>query len=319
MTRLPWRLRRLVRNPVIAKDGLSRVRSWRAPAAMAVYLGLLGLFAYLVFALQLGTSGGTPGFAQVGRTAFTVLAVVQLALVCLFAPAVAAGAISGEQERQTLDVLLVSSMTPFGIVWGKLVASVAFILLLITVALPVFATVFLFGGIDLGQFLISQLLTVMTALTVGAVSLFLSAFLRRTLAATVVAYGLAFAGTAGTLVIGTALTAIVAAQRALGGGAGAADPHPLLLINPVYAMVDALQNLPGGPVPLARIPALLVLSPAGSASGGGPAVEPWVATVVVQAILVVLSVLGAVRVLRGRRVPRSDRWPLESGVELQSR
>jgi ABC-type transport system involved in multi-copper enzyme maturation permease subunit len=195
-------------------------------------------------------------------------------------------------------------MTPFGIVWGKLVASVAFILLLITVALPVFATVFLFGGIDLGQFLISQLLTVMTALAVGAVSLFLSAFLRRTLAATVVAYGLAFAGTAGTLVIGTTLTAIAAAQRALGGGAGGAVyPHPLLLINPIYAMVDALQNLPGGgPVPLARIPALLALSPTGSTGGGGPAVEPWVATVVVQAVLVVLSVLGAVRVLRGRRV-----------------
>jgi ABC-type transport system involved in multi-copper enzyme maturation permease subunit len=305
MMRLPWRLRRLVRNPVIAKDGLSRVRSWRAPAAMAVYLGLLGLFAYLVFALQLGTSAGAQGFAQVGRTAFTVLAVVQLALVCLFAPAVAAGAISGERERQTLDVLLVSSMTPFGIVWGKLVASVAFILLLITVALPVFATVFLFGGIDLGQFLISQILTVMTALAAGAVSLFLSAILRRTLAATVVAYGLAFAGTAGTLAIGTALTAIAAAQRALGGGgggSGAVDPHPLLLINPIYAMADALENFPGGPVPLAKIPALLVLSPAGSASAGGPAVEPWVATVVVQAVLVVLSVLGAVRVLRGRRV-----------------
>jgi ABC-type transport system involved in multi-copper enzyme maturation permease subunit len=287
---------------VIAKDGLSRVRSWRAPAAMAVYLGLLGLFAYLVFALQLGTSGGALGFAQVGRTAFTVLAVAQLALVCLFAPAVAAGAISGERERQTLDVLVVSSMTPFGIVWGKLVASVAFILLLITVALPVFATVFLFGGIDLGQFLISQLLTVTTALAVGSVSLFLSAFLRRTLAATVVAYGLAFAGTAGTLLVGTALTAITAAQRALAGGGGAAaDPHPLLLINPIYAMVDVLQNFPGGPVPLAKVPALLVLSPQGSATAGGPAVEPWVATVVVQGILVVLSVLGAVRVLRGSR------------------
>jgi hypothetical protein len=297
-------LRRLVRNPVIVKDGLSRVRSWRAPAGMAVYLGLLGLFAYLIFAVQLGTSGSPPGFAQVGRTAFTALAVVQLALICLFAPAVAAGAISGERERQTLDVLLVSSMTPFAVVWGKLVASVAFILLLITVALPVFATVFLFGGIDLGQFLISQLLTATTALAVGAVSLFLSAFLRRTLAATVVAYGLAFAGTAGTLAIGAALTAIAAARWALAQGpGGAVAPHPLLLINPIYAIVDVLQDLPAAPVPLGKIMPLLVLSSPASASGGGPAVEPWVATVVVQAMLVVLSVLGAVRALGGGRVP----------------
>jgi ABC-type transport system involved in multi-copper enzyme maturation permease subunit len=302
---------------VIVKDGLSRVRSWRAPAGMAVYLSLLGLFAYLIFAVQLGTSSSPLGFAQVGRTAFTALAVVQLVLVCLFAPAVAAGAISGERERQTLDVLLVSSMTPFAIVWGKLVASVAFILLLITVALPVFATVFLFGGIDLEQFLISQLLTVTTALALGAVSLFLSAFLRRTLAATVVAYGLAFAGTAGTLAVGAALTAIAAARWALVlGPASPVAPHPLLLINPVYAMVDALQSLPVAPVPLLKVMPLLVLSSPASSSGGGPTVEPWVATVLVQAVLVVLCFLGAVRALRGRR-GRSDRRPLEARVELQ--
>jgi hypothetical protein len=295
------RLRRLVRNPVIIKDGLSRVRSWRAPAAMVLYLGLLGLFAYLVFAVQLGTPGGTLGYAQVGRNAFTALAVVQLALVCLFAPAVAAGAISGEHEHQTLDVLLVSSMTPFGIVWGKLVASVAFILLLITVALPVFATVFLFGGVDLGQFLVSQGLTVMTAIAVGAVSLFLSAFLRRTLVATVVAYGLAFAGTVGTLVVGTLLTAMTFVQRSPGPFAGgSAAPHPLLLLNPIYAMVSVLQSS-GGAVPLGRVPSLPMLSP-GSASGAGPTVEPWLATMLAQLVLVVLGVFGAIQVLRGRRM-----------------
>src|SRR5205807_2482648 len=187
-------------------------RSWRAPAAMGLYLGLLGLFAYLAFAVQVGTAGSQLGFAQIGRNVFTVLAVVQLALVCLFAPAVAAGAISGESERQTLDALLVSLMTPFAIVWGKLVTSVAYILLLIAVAVPLFATVFLFGGIDLGQFMVAQGLTVTTALGVGAVSLFFSAFMRRTLLATVVSYGLTFAGTVGTLVVGALLTAISGTQ-----------------------------------------------------------------------------------------------------------
>jgi ABC-type transport system involved in multi-copper enzyme maturation permease subunit len=271
---------------------------------MAVYLGLLGLFAYLAFAVQVGTSGSQLGFAQVGRNAFSVLAIVQLALVCLFAPAVAAGAISGEHERQTLDVLLVSSMTPFAIVWGKLVTSVAFILLLVAVAVPLFATVFLFGGVDLGQFLISQGLTATTALAVAAVSLFLSALARRTLVATVVAYGLTFAGTVGTLVVGTLLTAIAVTQR---GPApfvqGGPPPHPLLLVNPIYAIVTTLQSVPTGPVPLGSILPLLVLSPV-SRSGGGPVVDPWLATVVVQAALVTVSVLGTIRVLRGPRMAR---------------
>jgi len=296
-------LRRLVRNPVIVKDGLSRVRSWRAPAAMGLYLGLLGLFAYLAFAVQVGTAGSQLGFAQIGRNVFTVLAVVQLALVCLFAPAVAAGAISGESERQTLDVLLVSSMTPFAIVWGKLVTSVAYILLLISVAVPLFATVFLFGGIDLGQFMVTQVLTVTTALAVGAVSLFFSTFMRRTLLATVVAYGLTFAGTVGTLVIGALLTALEAVQRSGPSVPRSPAPHPLLLANPIFAMVTVLQTIPMGSVTLGKVLPLLVLSPA-SGSAFGPVVQPWLATVLVQAVLVTASVLGSVRMLRGRRILR---------------
>jgi ABC-type transport system involved in multi-copper enzyme maturation permease subunit len=299
---LTARLRRLAVNPLIVKDGLSRMRSWRAPAGIAVYLGLLGLFAWLFFALQLTSSQRAWGFAQVGSAVFTALAVVQLALVCLFTPAVAASAISGERERQTLDVLLVTCVSSFGIVWGKLVASVAFIVVLILAALPLFATVFLFGGIDATQFAVVQLLTVSTALAIGAVSLFLSTLFRRTLAATVMAYAVTFAGTAGTWVIGTILTQIVAVRALTRGGPGPTappDPHPLLFLNPIHAMTTVLQG--GGAMPLGRATRALILV-AGPIGTTGPRVEPWQTTVLAQLVLVVLAVAGTVQLLRGRRV-----------------
>jgi ABC-2 type transport system permease protein len=292
-----WSLRRLVRNPLIVKDGLTRMRSWRAPAIMALYLGLIGLFAWPVLSLQLSTVQRTWGLAQVGKTVFTALALVQLALVCLVGPGVAAGAISGERERQTLDVLLVSSMTPFGIVWGKLVASVAFLLLLIVVGLPIFATVFLFGGVDLQQFFVIQLLTVTTALAISAVSLFLSAFFRRTLVSTVFAYGLTFAGTVGAGAVGLLLTGITASRSVRPGAAP--DLHPLLLANPLAAMLTILQSPQVAPMPLGRTVQLLMLA-SGPPSVAGPALEAWQVTTVTELVLVLLSVLGTIQLLRGR-------------------
>ena len=294
-------LRHLVVNPLIVKDGLSRMRSWRAPAAIAVYLSLLGLFAWLVLTLQSSSSPRFYGYAQTGSTVFTALALVQLALVCLFTPGVAAGAISGERERQTLDVLLVSCASSFSIVWGKLVASVAFIVVLILAALPLFATVFLFGGIDAGQFLVIQLLTVTTAIATGAVSLFLSTLFRRTLAATVMSYALTGAATAGTWVLGTILTQI-ALVRTLARGpgpTGQTETYPLLYVNPIHAMTAVLQG--GGAIPLGRATQLFFLV-AGTPSTAGPRIEPWQATVLAQGGLVVVAVAATVALLRGRRV-----------------
>jgi ABC-type transport system involved in multi-copper enzyme maturation permease subunit len=291
-------LRRLVVNPLIVKDGLSRMRSWRAPAVIAVYLVMLGLFAWLAFSVQLGDGGLQRfyGFARVGSTVFTALAVVQLALVCLFTPGVAAGAISGERERQTLDVLLVSCVPSFSIVWGKLVASVAFIVLLILAALPLFAAVFLLGGIDASQFVVAQLVTVTTALTTGAVSLFLSALFRRTLAATVVAYGITFAATAGTWIVGTILTSAAAAQLRT----GPPPAHPLLWFNPIHAILTALQGGSGSVPGLGRVTTVYYIA-TGQTGPNAPAIEPWHLTVVAQLVVVVLGVIGTVWLLRERR------------------
>ena len=131
--------------------------------------------------------------------------------------------------------------------------------------------------------------------------------MRRTLLATVVAYGLTFAGTVGTLAIGGLLTSLEFLQRSPGPVVpGGPAPHPLLLANPIFAMVTALQTIPMGSVTLGKVLPLLVLSPA-SGSAFGPVVQPWLATVLVQAVLVTASVLGSVRVLRGRRILRTLR------------
>jgi ABC-2 type transport system permease protein len=305
---LTQRLLVLVDNPLIVKDGMSRMRSWRAPVVLTLYLGLLGAFGYTIFViLTVISPQNQAGSAQIGGDVFNALAFIQLSLVSLFAPALAAGAISGERERQTFDVLLVSRLTAAEIVWGKLIGSVAFMLLLILSALPLFAAVFLFGGIDIEQFVITQLLTVSTAVSIGAVSLFLSSVFRRTLPSTVVAYGVAFTGMVGTLVAG-ALFSFALQSRAPGGNLilSNTDAHPLLFANPFNSLAVVLTQASGAPMHVGRLLQLMFFI-SSSPSAAGPLIEPWQGTVLVQIVLIVLSIVGAVHLVQSRRAPTPAR------------
>lgn len=313
-------LRRLLYNPLFVSDGLARVRTWRAPFLIGLYLTVLGLVAFVQFATQQNMARyNGAGQIDVGSSVFTSVALVQLALVCVLAPGLASGAISGERERQTFDVLAASRMKPWHIVWGKLVTSIAFIVLLIVAALPVLGTVFLFGGIDFQQFLVSQLLTVTTALALAAVSLFISALVRRSLPSTVVAYALAMVGLVGSAVLGGLLTTMyLQVQMAVGGpGAGPIQPfaHPLLFVNPFTAMTALLQPSPVvGPVYLGRVVQIMMLG-SGPASTSGPLVEAWQASILIELLLVVLSVFGAIQALRG---PRALPWLTRSHAATPS-
>ena len=58
-------------NPLIVKDGISRMRSWRAPLAITLYLGLLGAFGYAIFTIQVMTEQYTRAISfQVGGYVF---------------------------------------------------------------------------------------------------------------------------------------------------------------------------------------------------------------------------------------------------------
>src|ERR1700737_466185 len=126
-----WRrLAEGIDNPIVVKEGVSRMRTWRAPVVATLYVSLIGAVGFACLTLGEaggGFSDGRPVAAVVGSQAFAAMAFFQLGLVCLFAPALAAGAISGERERQTLDGLLGSRGSAVGIVWGKLLPSVAYL------------------------------------------------------------------------------------------------------------------------------------------------------------------------------------------------
>ena len=190
-------------NPIVAKEYRSRMRTWKSPVAMMVYILLIGGLGFLVFSiLTSSNSSGVIGGSNYGQILFSVLVGFQVVLLTFVTPALTAGAISSERERQTLDLLFVTRIPPFSIIWGKLLASMSFVFLLLILSVPIFSLVFLFGGIELDQVVYAFLVTLVTALTLGVMGIAFSIWLRRSLVATVVSYVAAFVLIVATLAFG---------------------------------------------------------------------------------------------------------------------
>ena len=196
--------RDLTRNPIVEKEYRTRMRTWRSSCALMACVLIVGGIGWLIFAL---ISGITARFSQsnavnYGLVLFVVLLILQEAVLTFITPALTAGAITGERERQTLDLLLCAPISAVGLLWGKLVGSMAYVLLVLLVLAPMFSLTLLFGGVALHQIMIGLAVTVMSALTIASVGLFFSTVFRRTIPAMVLAYIATFVLVVGVLVGG---------------------------------------------------------------------------------------------------------------------
>lgn len=227
-------------NPVLARELRQRMRGSRAAVVLTVYLSLLVIILQLLYAALAATSElrgpAAEEAAGVGRTIFHTLLFFVLALVCFIVPSVTAAAITSERERQTLVPLQVTLLRARQILTGKLMASVAFVVLLIVATLPLAGISFLLGGVEPLEVARATAMVLVVALVVAAISLWCSTYLRTTAGATVVAMAMTFALCVGTfMAYGT--------QRVLDRGEGATT-QLVLVLNPFMAVADVLDRQP---------------------------------------------------------------------------
>ncbi|WP_018132810.1 ABC transporter permease [Effusibacillus pohliae] len=177
-------------NPILVKEFRSRMRTLKTPILLVLYLLAIGAvtfgFIYIRFAR---ISYFNPGQS---KELFVMLSVFQLILISFVVPGLTGGAIAGERERQTLNILLTTHLSPFRIVLSKLVSSTSFVSLLVFSTLPLYAVVYLYGGISPQQLLGVFGFYLMVILLFGSIGLFCSCWFKRTGVSTVVAYGLTF-------------------------------------------------------------------------------------------------------------------------------
>ncbi|HMQ33786.1 MAG TPA: ABC transporter permease [Chloroflexaceae bacterium] len=281
-------------NPVLSRELRGRIRGNRALITLVVYLTIIAAVTLLVYAAAASTMRGGLDDVEAGRvigkTIFITVMLVSLIEVCFITPTLTAGAISGEKERQTYDLLITTLLSPLQIALGKLASALAYATLLIVAALPLAALAFLFGGVSGAELLIGVVGLGVTAVCYATIGLFWSTVMRTTLSATVMALGtviLLLLGVPFIWVVGSLLT------NAFDGPPGALYVYVmglLLSAHPFIALGLSATFLAGGEGPL-----LVTIDVAG---GELPLPSPWLVYVFISTLLTGLFLVLAVRLLR---------------------
>jgi ABC-type transport system involved in multi-copper enzyme maturation permease subunit len=228
-------------NPVLARELKQRMRGRHVWLVLTLYLTVLAVilrWIYVASSSDGSFDGGVDllASATAGRAIFQWLLFFMLLLVCFIVPGLTAGAISGERERRTMIALQLTLLRPRSIVAGKLLASLAFVVLLIVASLPLVTVPFLVGGVSLPELAKGLTMVLATAITLACLTLACSALLRRTQAATVVAYGITLG-----LVLGTLL--VYGAQQIPRRANGGPRPAPwILALNPFAATAEVVHG-----------------------------------------------------------------------------
>ena len=104
----------LFENPVLQRELLVNLRMARAFVLLFAYVALLGVVVYVAWPseqrLDLTTN------PEEAKRLVNMFFLGQYVLMSLMAPSFAAGAIAGEKERKTYEMLLASPMQPAAIV-----------------------------------------------------------------------------------------------------------------------------------------------------------------------------------------------------------
>ena len=236
-------------NPILSFSATRRMRSFRTLLVVIAYVAvLLGIVLAMMFQLFGGTV--TISAMRNGVACYNILMIAQFALIVLIAPAMTSGAIAGERERQTLDLLLVTNTRSFRIVTGKTMESFAVLALLIVSGFPVMCMTLAAGAVTLMQLLAGELFLLAVAFAAVCVGLFASSIARTSMTGGIISYLIIFGIGAVTLLpmLGNypeEVTNIVYDTNklaALAPGDAMGMLSPLLLFNPGYGLLSLLQG-----------------------------------------------------------------------------
>jgi len=281
-------------NPIAQKELRGRMRGARAFVVLTVYVALMSIFAvvlYLIYSASASVTLSTDG-STVGKLIFGGVLAIELFLVCFIAPAFTSGAISGERERQTFNLLRTTLLPARRIVLGKMVSAMAYILLLLMVAVPLQSLAFLMGGVVLEEVIVSVWLLVITSMCFSAVGLYFSSYTKKTLSASVLTYAVALVVTV-ALPLATLITfsLVRAVANTNQPGLELALTYLVQLASATNPIAAAIQT----EIALQNHNTLFFFTDTLSNRTSYPSISPWIVYTVIFAIATIVLLWASVR------------------------
>lgn len=252
-----------MKNPIYRKELKQYARTTRTIAVLVVFqmaITVIGLFAFYVSFVLPSRRGTGIEYAN-ALSMYRILGTVELLLISFTVPAVSAGSVCGEREKQTLELLLSTTLSPAGILRGKLMASLHLALLLLVSSLPVFGLVFAIGGVSLRNLLALYLYLVLTAVWMGSVSTLFSVLCKKTANACLGSYAVLLCLMAVSLFLVLGLYVLHAPEEAyvslqgvyrgwVSAPVSAGNWNLLLLDNPLFGFAALLKRQTGNSMAL---------------------------------------------------------------------
>lgn len=229
-------------NALYVKELKQSVRSIKFPITLGLYcftLAVIGLFTMVAISTSSYPVYSAYTIKQDFIVFYSILFGLEFGLALFAVPALAGGAISGERDHGTLDLLLATNLGPHRIIIGKLLSAVSKLMLYVFSSLPVLALIFTMGGAGIGDLGKYILLIILTSIYIGSFGIFISTIFRKTSTAIAVTYIWVMFITFGTIFI-TFISNVFSTvdNRAL---------NLIFLLNPLvtlFALLDTQIGLP---------------------------------------------------------------------------
>ncbi|NOY29235.1 MAG: ABC transporter permease subunit [Planctomycetes bacterium] len=172
-------------NPVLQRELITNLRAARGFVLLTAYVGFLGLLVYAAWPTEQRLDMAS---SEEAKKLVNLFFLGQYLLMSLMAPSFAAGAITGEKERKSFEMLMASPVKPGAIVLGKLAAALIPLAELMICSLPIVMLCLPLGGVHPFDVFSGYFAMISSVALFGMVSLWCSSIFSRTSASLAVSY-----------------------------------------------------------------------------------------------------------------------------------
>ncbi|MEZ6123822.1 MAG: ABC transporter permease [Planctomycetaceae bacterium] len=235
----------MIAGPIFAREALTAPRRLRHYLLRSGYVAFLLVLLYTIRQATIGFQDTlfSEDLASFSSLVFGIFVLLQLTLGIFFATLFTAANIAQEKDRRTLILLLMTDMRSRELTYGKLLASLLIVGVLIAVSIPVFCALKLLGGVTWAQVFWAEAIVAAASLAAGTWGC-LVAFWRhktfQTLAISVLGVVLYVAVTEG-------LTTLFGENSVVGSWLAVAAPYRSILqvIDPLSRQASGIAEVSG--------------------------------------------------------------------------
>ena len=234
-------------NPVLRNESKISVRSIKFTLMIFAYIVALSI-AVMIYYSSVNEAIFSNGlYLESSKLFYVVMAIGQAILLLFIVPALSSTAICSEREKQTLDILLSSKLTPLQIIIGKVSASSLRVIILIISTMPLYAIGALIGVVKISNILSLIVFFIVNTIFVSSIGVFISTCAKTSKVSTTLSYAVVLAIYMGIIVITWAILIITIYNKDMSGTALTTMPKasPIVYLSPVVGFVSLLLNQVG--------------------------------------------------------------------------